>query len=192
MKALLIFDVPRITSGFAQHLTKILLKLNELFSESFTLWSLKNISTLEGVTVLADNVLCEHSGVFFVFFVADWWQKSLQWRHNEHSGVSNVQPHDCLLNRLFRRRSKFPFHDVIMYIDAMMWILMWTLAPHYRSFARGIHLLTLYSLLNGSFIWMNLIFSPLLVWTSFRTNSRVFCDMRCHDAHVTSLWWRYG
>ena len=30
----------------------------------------------------------------------------LQWRHNEHNAVSNHQPHDCLLNRLFRRRSK--------------------------------------------------------------------------------------
>ena len=30
----------------------------------------------------------------------------LQWRHNMHDGVSNHQPHDCLLNRLFRRRSK--------------------------------------------------------------------------------------
>ena len=28
----------------------------------------------------------------------------LQWRHNEHDGVSNHQPCDCLLNRLFRRR----------------------------------------------------------------------------------------
>ena len=32
--------------------------------------------------------------------------KSLQWCHNERDGVSNHQPHDCLLNRLFRRRSK--------------------------------------------------------------------------------------
>ena len=31
---------------------------------------------------------------------------SLQWRHNGHDSVSNHQPHDCLLNRLFRRRSK--------------------------------------------------------------------------------------
>ena len=30
----------------------------------------------------------------------------LQWRHNERNGVSNHQPHDRLLNRLFRRRSK--------------------------------------------------------------------------------------
>ena len=31
---------------------------------------------------------------------------SLQWRHNGRDIVSNHQPHDCLLNRLFRRRSK--------------------------------------------------------------------------------------
>ena len=30
----------------------------------------------------------------------------LRWRHNEGDSVSNHQPHDCLLNRLFRRRSK--------------------------------------------------------------------------------------
>ena len=30
----------------------------------------------------------------------------LEWRHNGHDSVSNHQPHDCLLNRLFRRRSK--------------------------------------------------------------------------------------
>ena len=34
------------------------------------------------------------------------FMKSLQWRHNERYDVSNHQPHDCLLNGLFRRRSK--------------------------------------------------------------------------------------
>ena len=32
--------------------------------------------------------------------------EALLWRHNERDGVSNHQPHDCLLSRLFRRRSK--------------------------------------------------------------------------------------
>ena len=31
---------------------------------------------------------------------------ALQWHHNEHDAVSNRQPHDCLLNLLFRRKSK--------------------------------------------------------------------------------------
>ena len=31
---------------------------------------------------------------------------ALRWRHNGRDSVSNHQPHDCLLNRLFKRRSK--------------------------------------------------------------------------------------
>ena len=31
---------------------------------------------------------------------------TLQWRHNEPDSVSDHQPHGCLLNRLFRRRSQ--------------------------------------------------------------------------------------
>ena len=31
---------------------------------------------------------------------------TLRWRHNGRDGVSNHQPHDCLLNSLFGRRSK--------------------------------------------------------------------------------------
>ena len=31
---------------------------------------------------------------------------TLHWPHIDHGGVSNHQPHGCLLNRLFRRRSK--------------------------------------------------------------------------------------
>ena len=34
------------------------------------------------------------------------FQATLRWRHNGCDSVSNHQPHDCLLNRLFRRRSK--------------------------------------------------------------------------------------
>ena len=32
--------------------------------------------------------------------------KGLQWRHNRQDDVSKYRPHDCLLNRLFKRRSK--------------------------------------------------------------------------------------
>ena len=35
-----------------------------------------------------------------------WFLVALQWRHNDHDSVSNHQPYGCLLNRLFRRRSK--------------------------------------------------------------------------------------
>ena len=34
------------------------------------------------------------------------FQWPFRWRHNGRYGVSNHQPHDCILNRFFRRRSK--------------------------------------------------------------------------------------
>ena len=34
------------------------------------------------------------------------FQVSLRWRHNVRDSVSNHQPHDCLLDRVFRRRLK--------------------------------------------------------------------------------------
>ena len=47
-----------------------------------------------------------------VRWMCDWYQceckcmSALHWRNNERDGVSNHQPHDCLLNCLFRRGSK--------------------------------------------------------------------------------------
>ena len=41
--------------------------------------------------------------------VSEWvseWVSTLRWRQNGRDSVSNHQPHDCLPNRLFRRRSK--------------------------------------------------------------------------------------
>ena len=41
-----------------------------------------------------------------VLLVSRFYHQTLQWRQNDRDGVSNHQPHGCLLNRLFRRRSK--------------------------------------------------------------------------------------
>ena len=45
-------------------------------------------------------------GTRMIARVTSWHPVPLQWRHNERESVSHHQPHDCLLNRLFRRRSK--------------------------------------------------------------------------------------
>ena len=39
-------------------------------------------------------------------FECDVGKGTLRWRHNGRDCVSNHQPYDCLLNRLFRRKSK--------------------------------------------------------------------------------------
>ena len=45
--------------------------------------------------------------VFVRSLLAAWASSlTLQWRHNGRHGVSNHQPHEYLLNRLFRRRSR--------------------------------------------------------------------------------------
>ena len=51
---------------------------------------------------------CHRNVLFFYGIHPTHFTKptTLQLRHNEHDGVSNHQPHDCLPNRLFRRRSK--------------------------------------------------------------------------------------
>ena len=66
----------------------------------------KNIAIC--VTVLRSHT--HNSYVSVVPLITQWSQwhymLALRWRHNERGCVSNHQPHDCLLNRLFRHRSK--------------------------------------------------------------------------------------
>ena len=46
---------------------------------------------------------CESYAVSgYIMFPQNGDLDSSQWRHNERDGVSNHQPHDCLLKRLFR------------------------------------------------------------------------------------------
>ena len=84
---------------------------------------------------------------------------SLQWRNNGHDGVSNHQPHDCLLKRLFKRkcqssaslafvrgihewpvnsthkrpvtRKMFPFDDIIMLSHLLFSSSNWTQIKSY-------------------------------------------------------------
>ena len=56
-------------------------------------------------------VLKKKNRTIWQSFLLYWWDLAddwcpLQWRHNGRDSVSNHQPHDCLLNRLFRRRSR--------------------------------------------------------------------------------------
>ena len=45
-------------------------------------------------------------GCRYIYIYTTRTRCTLQWRHNGRDGVPNHQPHHCLLNRLFRRRSK--------------------------------------------------------------------------------------
>ena len=66
-------------------------------------------SWLGGVSVNSCHIVSSHcyKGNWWSVQYRQWWKKShaLRWRHNDQDGVSNHQPHGCLLNRLFRCRS---------------------------------------------------------------------------------------
>ena len=134
------------------------------------------------------------------------WHRSfsLHSRHYDHNGVSNQQPHGCLLNRLFGRRSTktsklrvtglcagnspvssphkgpgtrkmFLFDDVIMF-------------PRYWPFY-AVNLPV-----SGEFpsqMASDTDFDVSLMWIclSCQTNSRMTGDFRLHGVHVTSLQW---
>ena len=128
---------------------------------------------------------------------------SLRWRHNGHDSVSIYQPHDCLLNRLFRRRSKktsklrvtglcegnspgtgeFPA-QVASYVEN---VFVWCL--HHDDFTIGHNELMrstttmackLLSALLASWGEQEPMWSPISCWT----NSQVVGDLICHVAHV--------
>ena len=74
---------------------------------------LQNASNAENVSIWwrhhALLVTCTVMPSAFLITYYTRWQKAwspLLWRHNEHDSVSYHQPRGCLLDRLFRRRSK--------------------------------------------------------------------------------------
>ena len=102
---------------------------------------------------------------------------SLQWRHNECNGVSNHQPDDCLVDRLFRCRSKKTSKLRVTGLCAGHSFVKTTTYRHnYKSI--NVWMLTMISLL--------LLFSQcpyLLQWSlQFRESSRrhgFFCTGNC-------------
>ena len=68
------------------------------------LWSLPALSR----NIQRWFLFCSHCGYYTGVKPSRkfYFHKPLQWRHNGRDCVSNHQPHDCLLNRLIRRRSK--------------------------------------------------------------------------------------
>ena len=64
----------------------------------------KTVFILKSVPGTCNRCLCTPSvhkiSILHILFL------TLQWRHNECDGIWNHQPHHCLLNHLFRHRSK--------------------------------------------------------------------------------------
>ena len=142
------------------------------FGSSFTVWILRYLKTHTTDTsdkclfygmILWCNLSKRREGhyrtwsmkFYIMFEVISWGAKfhTLQWWHNGRGGVFSHQPLYCLLNRLFRHRTKksskqratglcagwpvnsphkwpvtrkmFPFYDVIMRRASVYWLINW-------------------------------------------------------------------
>ena len=74
-------------------------KLQEVFYPSCGL-------TVCGTKYSHHGNLCSKNELISYIFLNCDMHYIITWRHNGHDSVSNLQPHHCLLNRLFRCRSK--------------------------------------------------------------------------------------
>ena len=65
-------------------------------------WLVFTGAMLDLSSIILGNIL------WLKHWIGDWQYPgiTLLWRHNGRDGVSDHQPHDCLLDRLFRRRLK--------------------------------------------------------------------------------------
>ena len=61
------------------------------------------INNRRSITVVINDI---NNRIIEMISMIATYLSSLQWRHNGRDGVSDYQPIDCLLNHLFRRRSK--------------------------------------------------------------------------------------
>ena len=98
----------------------------------------------------------------------------LQWRHNGHDGVSSHQPHQCLLNRFFGRRSKKTSKLRVTGLGVWKYIKISLGQKHHRKPIR--HMLTLVECgeLSGCVIHVGLI--SLHVIQALLTSESMFYD----------------
>ena len=108
-------------------LLMVIYNLSFIIYHSFPIANIIDISYWEWMVNYEDQThLLLISFRLLVLFIPESWSKEklphlnqmkatvgsrnyipvLQWRHNGRDGVSNHQPRDCLLNRLFRSTSK--------------------------------------------------------------------------------------
>ena len=83
----------KLMSNCIVHNVTLQLHCNALYGEQAPRFIIKTV--FPGVCAMTAILETENEG-----------EGTLKWRNNDRAGVSNHQPRDCLLNRLFRRRSK--------------------------------------------------------------------------------------
>ena len=121
--------------------------------------------------------------------------RALHWHHNDHDGVSNHQLHGCLLNCLFRCRSKKTSKLRITGLcegnspglenSLHKGPVISGKCFHLMTSSWGIHLSLMDSSHKGPVMQIHYAFYLLIVWTPCKQCSYQWYEM--HDSHLMSL-----
>ena len=194
--------------------------------QCFDLYNIHSLSEIQQFIWISKPILRQKSNIWWIIvsIISIWlcygdflWRiaagemHALQWRHNWRDSISNHQPHDCLLNPLFRRRLKktsklrvtglfagnspvtgeFPTQMASNAENVSIWwrhhvcvfhgVMIWIHSPHYRPYMVGFRWV---SVTKSQYIGASML--PLSL--TGRTNSPIAGDLKRHYAHVTSLY----
>ena len=107
---------------------------------------------------------CHYYDIFSHWF-------TLQWRHNGLDGVSNHQPHHCLLNRLFGRRSKKTSKFASL------------------AFVRGIHRGLVNSPHKWPVMWKMFPFDDVIMIIAHMVTLLILrCSATCSKDHISNIF----
>ena len=120
---------------------------------------------------------------------------TLRWRHNERDSISNHQPHDCLLNGLFRRRSKKTWKLRVTGLCAGNSPGTGEFPAQMASNAENVSIWWRHHDRVGRYYELRVMFlSRKKYWTKLRArNTLASCQIICktYNAENTSIWWRH-
>ena len=189
-------------------------------------WNGKDTETFPSLRLLSHNSWNIHQYATKVIAIGDRWisrtpiwrsPDTLQWRYDERDDISDHQPHECLFNSLFRRRSK-KLRDIdlcagnspVTYyflkqgrMHLKLSSAKWRLFRHERtvlSLRNGSTQIISYYSVSVFFILLYLI-TTLLIWSLFLWvqltifqhwfGDRWIPAKRASNAENVSIWWRH-
>ena len=130
-------------------------------------------------------------GYFYVYCLRSCMLMSLRWRHNARDGVSNHQPQDCLLNRLFRHRSnKTPKLCVTGLCAGNSSVTGGEFPTQMASNTEKVSICSCFDDVCQVFSWTRTYISWHFILEVFE-RILYFSELSCYIFHTTGpLWWK--
>ena len=126
-----------------------------------------------------------------VFASHGWLEPSLQWRHNGHGGIPNHQRPDCLLNCLFRLRSKKTerdpdtmTYDTMFPTNVLRLMLRFVLVLSYRQHYSDVIMIAMASQITS----ITIVHSTVFFQAQIKENIKTPCHWPLWEGFTGYRW----